>query len=161
MAAAALIATLPGMRFFNQGQLEGETIKVPVQLGRRLIEPANAEIKSFYQKLLSITSQDVFHQQGWKLLEIKPAWENNWTHLNLIGYSWKSGSTICIVVINLSSQPAQGYIFIPELDARTESVVFDDRLNDAVYYRNPQEIFRNGLYVDLYPYRSHIFDVRG
>src|SRR5690606_8887878 len=34
-AAAVIAATSPGMRFFHEGELEGRTLHLPVQLGRR------------------------------------------------------------------------------------------------------------------------------
>src|SRR5690606_525853 len=39
MAAAVLSFTVPGARLLHDGQLEGRTVKTPVQLGRRMAEP--------------------------------------------------------------------------------------------------------------------------
>lgn len=41
-AAAVIVSTLPGMRFFHHGQLEGRRVRLPVQLGREADEPGCA-----------------------------------------------------------------------------------------------------------------------
>lgn len=53
--AAALVAlTAPGMRLLHQGQLEGWTRKLPVQLIRRPDEATNHDIEAFYTELLRV-----------------------------------------------------------------------------------------------------------
>src|SRR5690242_16800736 len=40
-ATALTIATLPGIKLFHEGQLEGRRVRLPVFLGRRPYEPEN------------------------------------------------------------------------------------------------------------------------
>src|SRR4030088_1218397 len=51
-AAALLILGLPGMRFLHEGQLTGARRKIPVQLLRRPVEPADEQIERMYRELL-------------------------------------------------------------------------------------------------------------
>ena len=46
-AAAALIATLPGLRFYHQGQLEGRKIHLPIALDRAADESSDSAAQSF------------------------------------------------------------------------------------------------------------------
>ncbi|MBN2471118.1 MAG: alpha-amylase, partial [Anaerolineae bacterium] len=68
-AAAVVAGTLPGARLFHQGQLEGAQIKLPVQLRRRFMEPASADLHAFYTTLLAALRAPVFHAGEWQLCE--------------------------------------------------------------------------------------------
>ena len=82
-------ATIPGMVLFHDGQFEGRTVKVPVQLGRRPHEEANPRTHSFYVQLLSRLCSDVFRTGEWKLLEARPAWHDNPTWMNFLVSWWE------------------------------------------------------------------------
>ena len=68
-AAAALVLTLPGLRFFFDGQLEGVPVRTPVQLGRWPDDPDRADIRDFYTRLLRTIDHPLFHDGEWTLLE--------------------------------------------------------------------------------------------
>ena len=51
LAAAVIISTVKGMRFYHDGQFEGKKTKLPVQLGREPNEKVNGYVQSFYKKL--------------------------------------------------------------------------------------------------------------
>ena len=52
LAAATLALTLPGLRLYHDGQLEGRRRFLPVQLGRRHPEGIDADVERFYRRLL-------------------------------------------------------------------------------------------------------------
>src|SRR5215471_4871264 len=52
-AAALTAATVPGARLFHEGQFGGRRIRPPVFLGRRPEEGLNAELESFFERLLA------------------------------------------------------------------------------------------------------------
>ncbi|MFZ6034334.1 MULTISPECIES: alpha-amylase family glycosyl hydrolase [Melioribacter] len=156
LAAAVIISTIQGMRFYFDGQFEGKKIKLPVQLGREPAEPVNKEIKNFYDKLLSIVSSDVLKKGKWTLLEPAPAWDGNSTYLNMLAWEWTHQHKNCLVVINFSDKTSSCRI---KLDLRDydEEILLNDLLNDKVYRRSSEEIIMQGLYIELKPYASHIF----
>ena len=49
----SLPSSLPGLRFFHEGQLEGRRVKVSMHLGRRPEEPVDPILQEFYRKLLA------------------------------------------------------------------------------------------------------------
>ncbi|HQR38168.1 MAG TPA: alpha-amylase family glycosyl hydrolase [Blastocatellia bacterium] len=58
---AALITTLPGAPLIHQGQMEGKTEKLPVQVIRpRMNEPVDNSLLEFYSKLLRIAGDPIF-----------------------------------------------------------------------------------------------------
>src|SRR5439155_3150252 len=48
-AAAVTMSTLPGLRFYHDGQWEGRRARLPVQLGDRADEPVDAHLLDFYE----------------------------------------------------------------------------------------------------------------
>ena len=51
-AAATVGLTLPGVALLHEGQAEGRRVRVPVQLGRRPVEPVDADLRAWYDRLL-------------------------------------------------------------------------------------------------------------
>ena len=66
-AAAAIVATAPGMRFFYDGQFEGRRAKAPVQLGRWPDEPEDTNIRALYDRVLAFADDDLFHEGEWRM----------------------------------------------------------------------------------------------
>src|SRR5260370_83015 len=69
-AAAVAVGTLPGLRFYHQGQFEGRRLHPPLQLARVADELPDKALQEFYAKLLAISGQDIFHRSEWKLLGV-------------------------------------------------------------------------------------------
>ena len=69
-AAAALTFTLPGLRFFFDGQLEGADVRLPVQLGRWPDDPDRPDIRDLYARLVKTIDAPLFHDGDWTLLDV-------------------------------------------------------------------------------------------
>ena len=166
-AAAVMFSTLPGMKLFYHGQLEGRRVKVPVQLGRSVPEAPVNELKDFYGKLLSITGQDIFHDGQWQLKDVFPFSDGGYR--NLIAYTWRPASErpaserpasrLKLVVVNFDGAWSQGRIPLRgELDGGRDYRLTDE-LNGREYERRGEEMSFAGLHVILGGYQAHIFDV--
>jgi hypothetical protein len=156
-AAATLMGTLPGMRFCHQGQLDGQKLKLPVQLSRAAQEAPDSEVRTFYEKILRIADHRGFHQAEWRLLQIHSAGDDS--SANLIGWRWRGEHALKVIVVNLSGGSAQGRLNLDtDIDA-SKQYTFFDQLNDASYERSGSDLAQNGLYIRLDSYRSHIFEV--
>ncbi|MCU7496455.1 MAG: glycosidase [Ignavibacteria bacterium] len=155
-AAAIIIGTIQGMRFYFDGQFEGRRIKLPVQLGRESTERTVECMVEFYSKLLEITGAEVFQQGEWKLLDVLPAWSDNDTYKNILAWQWTMSEEKRLVVINFSEFHSQCRI---KLDVRGYEDHFEitDLLHDAGYWRSTEEVFHTGLFIDLNSWQSHIF----
>lgn len=154
-AAAIVISTIPGLRFFYDGQFEGKRIKLPVQLGREPVENPLNGINNFYDKLLSITKEDIFKKSNWELLEPLSSWINNNTYKNILAWIWTHNSEKRIVVVNYSDLLSTCRL---KLDTRGYEENFEiiDLLNDQTYIRSSEEVFHEGLYIELKPWQAHI-----
>lgn len=108
MACAAIAATVPGMRFIHDGQMEGKQIHVPVQFVREADEERDRDICSFYEKLLGFVNSPVLHGGIWKMPEIEGLPDNSWKHL--LVWTWTLGLQRCCIIINFSEHTARGYL---------------------------------------------------
>ncbi|MDT8272604.1 MAG: hypothetical protein RRA35_05370 [Desulfomonilia bacterium] len=159
LAAAAIAGTIPGLHLFHDGQREGYTVQVPVQLDRQASEVPDQVSSGFYRRLLSFTSQHVFRDGIWEPLELSPAWEGNMQYRNLLAWSWHMGSDVRIIVVNFAAESSQARVNIHPGLINTDPVILTDLMTDAVYERDPGELSRLGLYVDLSAWKTHLFSV--
>jgi hypothetical protein len=153
----ALIATLPGLRFFHDGQFEGRRIHVPMPLDRAADEPADAALQAICARILHIANDPVFHDGGWSLAKVEPAGDD--TSGQLIAYRWRLADSFRLVVLNMNGTAAQGRVTIDGAVASEATYAFNDLLNDAVYVREGRELVEHGLYVRLDGFAAHVFAV--
>lgn len=157
-AAAIIISTIYGAKLFFDGQFEGKKIKLPVQLGRETEEKIQDDLKSFYEKLLRITSHKVFKFGEWKLLTPLSSWINNISYKNMLAWEWRLEQERRIIVVNYSPSVATCRLKI-DVTGYLEELTLKDLLNDVEYIRSAEEIFSLGLYIELKPYHAHIFSL--
>ena len=152
-AAAALTFTLPGLRFFFDGQFEGSAVHPPVQLGRWQTEPARPDVSDLYARLLAATHDPLFHEGGWSLLEVRSAGDAS--HEHLVAAAWRLENRLAVIAANLSGGSSQGMVDIGALPPGT-AFDLNDRLADA-RYRWSRADLENGLYVRLPGGDAHLF----
>ena len=159
-AAATIALTLPGLRLIHDGQLEGRSIRIPIQLTRRPDEPPDPSMQKFYAQLLPALRDPVFSTGEWRLLEPKQAWDGNPTHDNFIAFTWTNDEQMRLVVVNLAPTASQCYL---QLDAQRLSGgqrYLYDLINDIEYRRSGDELLERGLYLNVPPFFSHVFIVQ-
>jgi hypothetical protein len=152
-AAAAVTFTLPGLRFFFDGQLEGADVRSPVQLGRWPADPDRADIRDLYARLLLAIDRPLFHDGEWALLAVDGAGDA--TNTDLLACAWSHGTDAAIVAANITDHDAQGLVQVGGLPAGD---LFDlkDQLSDRSH-RWTREDLGHGLYVSLHSGDAHLF----
>jgi len=159
-AAAVVTATLPGLRFFHQGQFEGRMERLPVQLGRWTDEAPNEGLLRFYARLLGAVNDDVFHGGNWRLLDVRPAGDES--NSDLLAWRWVRADEIGLVVVNLGGGTAQGLVQLSSEvpgDPGDEAIVFEDQLDGQQYPWSRRALDQSGLYVKLVRGAAHIFRI--
>jgi len=159
LAAAALIATLPGGTLLHEGQLQGATIRLPVQLGRRAAEKSDPAVEAFYRTLLNEAAHPIYDHGAWTLCGTAPAWDLNATHNNLIAYTWQYKHERRLIVVNYAAASSQGRIILPESGLAGRTWNLRDVMTGAHYERAGDDMAEFGLYVDLQPWQVHIFEI--
>ena len=155
MAAAAVLGTIPGLRFYQDGQLEGKRIRIPVQLRRDPVEFPDPEIALFYRSLLKFAAADISHAGRWNPIEVVSSWPGNDSHRHIMAWEWSLGTQRAIIAINYSQSRSQAWVK-PEHPTSIGRIVMEDILTGTTYVRDSEELSAKGLYVDLGPYRGHI-----
>jgi hypothetical protein len=145
-----------GARLVHEGQLEGRTVHLPVFLARRPDEPADPDLKAFYELLLAALGDDVFRDGEWQLGG-RSGWEGNDTWENLAAWGWR-GESRMLVVVNLSDGSASGHVSLPWDELRGRAWQLDDAAGGERYERSGDDL-RDGLYVALEPWAWHFFNL--
>ena len=157
-AAAVAIRTLMGAKLLHEGQFEGRKIRLPVFLGRRPAEPVDQDLVAFYERLLKETNRDVFRNGVWRLCE-PGGWPDNQSYRNLLTWCWAKEGERYLIVINFSQEASQARVHVPWDELRGKEWRLNDVLSGETYDRSGSEIRDAGLYVELGPWKCHLFQV--
>lgn len=158
-AAAVLALTLPGARLLHEGQMDGRSVKLPVQLGRAPHEPPCPELLSFYTRLLQFQRDSVLHDGEYFALACRPYLGGDRSHESLLCHAFRKGDELRLVTVNLSPAAASGRLMLPPFPAGTYWR-FRDALNDDVAPVFSAEDLRvKGLPIFLAAQAAHAFVV--
>jgi hypothetical protein len=152
-AAAVTIATLPGATLWHEGQFEGWRIHVPVLLGRRPVEPDDADLRRFHLELVAAAGE--LRRGAWALCEAT-GWLDNPTCDLLLTWCWTDGDQRSLVVVNHADLPASARVHPPWTDLGGRSWELHDVLSGDTFERDGAEIATSGLYVALPPWGFHV-----
>jgi len=153
-AAAVVMSTLEGARLYHDGQFEGRRTHVPVFLGRAPDEPADEELRAFYERLLRAIADAELRDGEWRLCSCE-GWPDNDSHERLVSWCWSTPASRHLVVVNLSDAPSQARVRLPWSDLAATTWQLDDHLSGARFERGGAELASDGLYVGLEPWAFH------
>jgi hypothetical protein len=156
-ACAVLFSALPGMKLFFHGQLEGKTIRLPLQIRQSKFDPDNSEIKAFYDKLLSIIDGEIFHSGDWKLKEVgKYGGESA---VNVIAQTWTKDARIFLVLVNLSNRSSQGIVHLQDQVSELQSYSLTDKISGQNSTLSGKLLAHPGLRFTLKDYECQILEI--
>ncbi len=160
-AAAVVMSTVPGFVLFHDGQFEGRMERVPIQLTRRPNEKPAETTERFYRQLLKALRHEVFRTGEWSLLQVRPAWHENYTWQSFLVFWWQGKTAGArLVVVNYAPHSGQCYVELPAQHLPGETVQFRDQMSEVTYFRDRAGLATKGMYFDLPAYGFHIFDVK-
>jgi len=159
--AAAIITYLsPGLRFFHHGQFDGRRKRISPHLVRAPVEPIEAALHQFYERLLSVLRQPNLRDGNWSLLEAVPAWEGNWTSDCFVVSLWRGGKGLQhLVAVNYAGNPGQCYVRLPLSELGGRGARLKDLMGPATFDRDGSDLMERGLYLDMPPWGYHVFEV--
>jgi hypothetical protein len=156
-AVGTLMGTLPGMRFYQQGEIEGSRIRLPITLRVAADEPPDPFSIAFFRQILNLTREDIFHDGNWSPLEV--AAEGYTSPAGLLVYEWRSNKAWKIIAVNLAAGASQGRVRLENRVSPAQQYVFYDELNEIRYDRTGDELHNAGLFVRLEGFQAHIFNI--
>lgn len=156
-ASAVLFSTLPGMKLYHHGQLEGRRIKVPLQLRGVRVEEPDPVIRTFYEKLLSLCKHDVFSIGVWELRDARSTGDESFR--NIIAYVWKNSRRLKLIVINLTPDTSRGGIILDKDMQAEKNCLIRDEMSDYEYAENSMNIISRGIQVSLEGFQTRILDI--
>ena len=160
-AAAVITFLSPGLRFFHQGQFEGRLKRISPHLGRAPDETVDKSLKQFYGRLLDILRRPVLREGQWELIECLPAWDGNGSSDAFIAFSWHhpDGARL-VTAVNYANHPSQCYVRPSFSDLHGRQWRLHDWLGDATYERDGDDVQFRGLYLDVPPWQTHVFEMQ-
>ena len=162
-AAAAITFLAPGLRFFQQGQVEGARVHVPTHLCRGPIEPVDGEISGFYERLLLVLREtDAFRDGDWTQLHPTPAWPGNGSSDGFVAYAWAGKHGVShIVVVNYAPTRGQCHVVLPPFpELRGRRFRLTDRIDDEIYLRDGNDLTGEGLTSMKPAWGLNVFEVQ-
>ncbi len=156
-AAASLLGSLPGMRFFFDGQLEGRRVRAPVQLGRWPDEVADVAVQALYERVLGFARDELLHNGEWALLPVSSAGDHSFR--DVVAYRWRSSSALAVIAANLGDSASHAHVMLGEDLLPGRAFDFEDRLTGAVYRRTRESLSGPGLSIRLDAGDAHLFNV--
>ena len=148
------MSTLQGARLYHDGQFEGRTTHIPVFLSRGPDEPADAELRAFYQRLVRAVADSELRGGDWRLCACE-GWPDNDSARQLVSWCWSTPASRHLVVVNLSEGSAQARVRLPWADLADATWQLEDRLSDVRFERAGDELAGDGLYVALDGWAYH------
>jgi hypothetical protein len=175
-AAALLTYLVPGLRFFQDGQLEGRKLRASVHLGRRAEEASDPQLKDFYSRLLDCLHRPEPRDGRWQFLECHTAWTGNPTWEHFVAFTWEprapsprpsapistarpGGGHRLLIVVNFAACRGQCYVNLPLPNLRGRKWQLRDLFSSADYDRDGNELAQKGLYLDVPAWGHHVFEM--
>jgi hypothetical protein len=154
VAAAIVLATLPGAKLFHEGQILGRRTRVPVALGRRPPEEPQIALRDFYRRLLGAAVSECFDEGEWRLCDLE-GWPDNPSWNNIVAWCWKWREERYLVVVNFSNYKSQALVRVPWHEIGGAKWRLFDVLSGERFDRDGEQMQFPGLFVDLAGWKSH------
>jgi hypothetical protein len=159
LAAAVVASTIPGLHLFHEGQIDGLSARLPIQLVRKPDAQGDPEIQDFYRRLLEFASGPPLGTGTWRCLDVGHAWDDNYSAEHLLAWSWHERGLLKIVCVNFSGLTCQGRLRIFPDTIQAGPMTFRDLATDEIYVRTTEEIMSGGLFVELPPWKVHLLEL--
>jgi hypothetical protein len=152
--AAMVALTVPGMRFYNEGQQDGYRNRLQVQLRRAASEPIAVGVPQFYDILTPILARPVFHTGTWTYLSVFND-PNSW---RLMAWKWTNNDERLLVVVNYSDSPGAGAIILSDAQPvnGNDTIPVTDLISQQTWMRSANQMQSSGLFTVIQPWSCQI-----
>lgn len=155
-AAAVITYLIPGLRFFQHGQLTGARAHISPHLIRGPEEPVNGELQSFYSQLLPILKQNCVRYGEWTLVDCQAAWQSNWTSTCVVASRWTLQDEELLAIVNYSDHRSQCRIDLNDWPGGSQGHHCVDLLSGANWSEQNAAAGEQYRLIDLGPWEAVI-----
>ncbi|GKT34602.1 alpha-amylase, putative [Aduncisulcus paluster] len=154
-AAGFVTFLLPGMKFHFEGQWEGLSEKLLVQLRRREEEPNSDEAMNFYYTRLLPILRDYEYLYSGDFTPVSVSGTDSW---RLLAWRFDGPGESILVVVNYSDTYGDGNIIIDNAASDDSgNVQLDEVVMGDVYSRSVSDLESSGLWVGIDAWWAQVF----
>lgn len=168
-AATLIAATVPGMRFFHHGQIEGRVTRTSVHLARAAGEADDADCLAFHERLFAALRRPTL--RGGNFAPLTPEGPGGDA---FVAYRWDAppGRAFqgldapppapLVVIVNFSPARAACRVPLDLAGLAGRQVVLTDLMSGEAFPHDGDALVdtARGLGVALPPYGTHLFEIR-
>ena len=150
--------TMPGMKLIYDGQLEGEKIKYPVQLGKTPEVKVSKKIKEFYDKILEIVNDDVYKKGIFNLVTVQKINTDDKSDENILAWYWKSKEKIILTIVNYSIENSICSISLTN-EKLPPQIELNDKLTGSSVKTDSKKLTQKEYSIKLKKYEGKILEI--
>ena len=158
LAAATWAFTLPGVRLIYEGQTDGSTVRLPIQLLRDPNEAVNEKIRAGYLTLQEVLKNATIRNGNWQSLTPRGAWMGNLSYEAILGQGYDLDDRHVRIFVNWSGTRSQCWVHLNLDGLQGMELELRDLAGPKVFVRDGMELMMRGLYLDLEPWETHVFE---
>jgi len=151
--SAVMAMSLPGLRFFFEGQELGLKNKLDVHLRRARDESGDAMLKAFYPNFTKIMSSNVMRDGTWARVSLSG--DESWKFVAW-SYTLSSEKEARLVVVNYGAEKSSCQVIVPDV-VGSGNVAITELLSGITYQRSAPEMRSTGLTVIIDAHSAQIF----
>jgi len=151
--AAVMAMSLPGLRFFFEGQEMGYKNKLDVHLRRAAEESGNDFLKAFYNNFTKIISSNIMRYGDWSRCSVTGDEAYKFVSWS---YTYCGITDAYLVVVNYGAEKSSCNVIVPNVDGDGD-VSLTELFSGAVYKRSAPTMRDTGLTVVIDAYSAQIF----
>ncbi|WP_059037632.1 alpha-amylase family glycosyl hydrolase [Gordonia desulfuricans] len=154
--AAITALTQPGARLLYEGQFDGRTVRLPVQLRREPEQPVVEGLPEFYRRLVAVLGDDALHTGEFTALTVS-GWPDHPAGPGLAAWSWTGSARRWLFVVNLDDADGAGLVHTAWNDLAGRPTTLVDPIAEVGFDRpaDPEPT----IFVMLPPWGAHVLDV--
>ena len=156
-ADGTLFGTLPGMRFYHQGELEGRRIRPADHATHRRRRAARSREPGVLSENTADHATRCIPRRRMGAARTDP--EGDPSPYGLVVYEWRSANVMESDCGEPDGDTSQGRLRLGDRVSPVRQYIFYDELNDVTYLRSGEELHNVGLFIRRDGFQAHLFNV--
>lgn len=143
LSAIAILVFSPGLQLYQNGQIEGNSTRLPIQLCAKQIFPTDFGLQTFYFGLFNLVSGDLFRDDSHFFFV---RFDDN-----LITLVWKNQTTVVMLIVNFGTQT----FVLGEVEEFLTKIMSVSKLSAKLEFKSVRKILYNS---DLATFEVNLLD---